>query len=320
MTPHQLRVLATVAAAGSVGAAAQALFVTQPAVSAALGSLQRELGVALVRRDGRGLALTEPGAVLAGYARRMLGLLEEARVATVASADPERGQLRLAAVTTAGEHVVPTLLASFRRLHPQTQILLEVGNRRRVWEALGRGEVDLAVGGRPPARANLFSHAVAPNELVVVGKPAGPGERGHDNTAGLALTTWLMREPGSGTRSSAEELLADLQIDPPRLTLGSNGAIRESAIVGLGVALMSRAAVGRELDEGSLEELPADGLPLVRHWHLAAREGDLPATAETFRDHVVGAGWSAASLPATGTARSAATLNRLSVGNQSDPP
>ena len=294
MTPHQLRVLVTVAATGSVGAAAQRLYVTQPAVSAALGSLQRELGVALVRREGRGLALTAPGAVLVGYGQRLLGLLDEARVATLASADPERGQLRLAAVTTAGEHVVPPLLASFRKVHPHSQILLEVGNRRRVWEALGRGEVDLAVGGRPLAGAGVFSHAVAPNELVVVSRPAGELRRSRNGSAALALATWLVREAGSGTRSTTEELLADLQIDPPRLTLGSNGAIRESAIVGLGVALMSRAAVGRELGEGTLEELAAPGLPLLRHWHLAAREGDLPATAEMFRDHVLAAGWSAA--------------------------
>ena len=125
MTINQLRAFVVLAATGSVREAAQRLVVTQPAVSASVAALQAELGVALVERQGRGLRLTAAGIILADYGKRILGLLDEARVATVAGADPERGRLRLAAVTTAGEHVVPHVLASFREAHPEVEVVLE---------------------------------------------------------------------------------------------------------------------------------------------------------------------------------------------------
>jgi len=301
MTPGQLRTFVAVADHGSVHAAATALVVSQPAVSAAIAALQRELGVSLVERQGRGLQLTAAGRVLAGYARRLLGLWDEARVATVASADPARGQLRVAAVTTAGEHLVPGLLASFRQAYPEVAVVLEVGNRRRVWDLLASGGVDLAIGGRPPIGSALTSLAVADNELVLVAAPSHQDDRPSPSAARprgrparvrrvdveeLARQTWLVREPGSGTRDAAEELLVELHLDPPRLTLGSNGAVCESAAAGLGVALVSNVAVEERLRRGQLQEWRAGPLPLHRQWHLVARSGRLAATALLWVDHM----------------------------------
>lgn len=291
MTPSQLHTFVAIADSGSVREAAERLVVSQSAVSSVLAALQEELGVRLVRRHGRGLRLTEAGEVFARYGRRILGLWEEARVATVAKADPERGCLRLAAVTTAGEHVVPPILAAFRRAHPFVEVTLEVGNRSRVWELLAHDGADLGVGGRPPPGGQLISLAATDNELVVISAPtddSGAAAR-PVSVAQLARQTWLVREPGSGTASTADELFADLDIDPSRLTLGSNGAIRESVMVGLGIALVSRAAVAREIAEGTLEEWRAGPLPLLRRWHLVAKgDDDLPATAALFKDHVLG--------------------------------
>lgn len=296
MTPNQLQTFVVLAETESVREAAERLVVSQPAVSSVVGRLTEELGVRLVERDGRGLRLTPAGKVLATYGQRLLGLWDEAKVATTAQADPERGCLRLAAVTTAGEHVVPALLASFRGLHPAVEVILEVGNRSRVWELLEHSGVDLAIGGRPPLGSHLVTLAEADNYLVLVAAADGePGQRTGERArevpiSQLARRTWLVREPGSGTRSTADELFEELGIAPPRLTLGSNGALRESAAVGLGIALISRAAVGRQLGEGSLEEWRAGPLPLRRRWNLVARVGEeLPATAALFRDHLLGA-------------------------------
>src|SRR5271166_1276204 len=174
MTPGQLRAFLAVAETGSVRAAADTLVVSQPAVSAVLASLQRELAVPLVEREGRGLRLTKSGVVLARYAKRLLGLMEEAANAARAEADPEVGALRLAAVTTAGENVVPAVLATFRREHPRVDVGLEVGNRTRIWELLAGHRVDLAVGGRPAPGSGLVTMAERPHELVVVSAPDGP--------------------------------------------------------------------------------------------------------------------------------------------------
>src|SRR5919206_406578 len=125
-TEARLRTLVALAATGSVRGAASRLTVTESAVSASIGALARELGVPLVEPVGRGLRLTASGAVYAQYARRVLGLLDEGAAAAAAELDPERGRLRLAAVTTAGEHLLPALLAEFRRQHPGIALALEV--------------------------------------------------------------------------------------------------------------------------------------------------------------------------------------------------
>jgi LysR family transcriptional regulator, low CO2-responsive transcriptional regulator len=288
VTLTQLRAFVEVATTGSVHQAAAELMVSQSAVSAAVAALQRDLGVALVARDGRGLELTPAGQVFANYARQVLGLLEEGKAAAAGQLHPERGRVRLAAVTTAGEHVLPPFLVTFRARYPEAEVALEVGNRSRVWELLGYREVDLVIGGRPPGSRRFTTLATRPNLLVLVAPPA-PRAR-HDEVAvrevaveELAAQAWLMREPGSGTRATAEELLEDLGISPPTLTLGSNGAIRESVRAGLGVTLISRDAVDRELARGTLEEWRCPGLPLKRTWHVVGRAGeDLPPTTALF--------------------------------------
>jgi len=149
MTLNQLRTFLAVAEHESVHGAAQELVVTQAAVSASLAALQKALGLALVAPDGRGLRLTDAGRAYAGYVRRIIGLLDEAGLAAAACADPERGELRIAAVTTAAEQVVPGILGGFRRDHPLTGVRLEAGNRDQVRSLLDRHLVDLVVTGRP---------------------------------------------------------------------------------------------------------------------------------------------------------------------------
>lgn len=298
MTLNQLRTFAAVAAAGSVRRAAAALFVSAPSVSAAVGALERELGLRLVSGVGRGLELTPAGVVFARYARQVLGLLEEGIAAATAQLHPERGRVRLAAATTAGEHVVPRLLASFRRRYPDTDIILDVGNRSRVWRLLEDRTVDLAIGGRPPL-GRFVTLATCANELIVVAAPTGSRNRARRprpaSIEELDRAVWLLREPGSGTRATAEDLFDQLGISPPTLTLGSNGAIAESATLGLGIALLSRDAVARAIEDGSLREWQVPGVPCQRPWHLVTRSTEeLPATAALFVGDVVGTGgWDA---------------------------
>ena len=293
MTFNQLRTFVEVATAGSVIEAARSLVVSPPAVSAAVGSIERELGVQLVERAGRGLVITPAGAVFARYARQVLALLETGKAATAEALDPERGQLRLAAVTTAGEHVVPRFLASFRTRHPEAGITLEVGNRDRVWAVLEQHEADLAVGGRPPGGGRFVTLATRPNVLVLVAAGKGRPSVRQVDVETLGRSVVLVREQGSGTRGTAEELLDELGVRPRTLTLGSNGAIRESVQVGLGITLISRDAVTRELDEGALEEWRCADLPRQRAWHVVARADEpLPATARLFLTHLAGDGFS----------------------------
>jgi DNA-binding transcriptional LysR family regulator len=281
MTWARLRSFVAVADTGSVRAAAGRLSVTESAISAAVAALQSDLGAVLLERDGRGVRLTEAGVVYAGYARQVLGLLEEGAVAVSRGSDPEEGSLRLGVVTTAAEYLVPGLLASFRREHPGVEVTLEVGVRDHVHELLATHQLDLVIGGRPPRGRGLVTRAMRRNALVVVAAPQVPAGSG-----ALAGATWLLREPGSGTRDSTLALLDSLELRPPLLAVGSHGAVVASAVLGLGVALVSQDAVAPHLASGALALVPVRGTPLARPWHAVT--GRAPtATTRLFVSHLL---------------------------------
>jgi LysR family transcriptional regulator, low CO2-responsive transcriptional regulator len=270
MTFGQLNTFLALARTGSVRGAAAALVVTEPAVSAAVSALQRDLGVDLVTRQGRGVVLTPAGETLARYAAELLGLRDQAlrEIRQVRA-------LRLAAVTTAGEYVVPPLIKAFRSERPDVQISLEVGNRATVFERLARREVDLAIGGQPPAGSGISGAPLIDYRLVVI------AAADHE-VSDPADETWLLREPGSGTRATVEAFLSENGIVPrATMTLGSNGAIKQAVAVGLGITLLSNHAAGPELASGVLRRVKVEGAPLRRTWFVLQRDGgaELPEAA-----------------------------------------
>lgn len=281
-TKARLRALVELADAGSVRGAAEALVVTESSISSAVRALSDEIGIALVDRHGRGVRLTPAGQRYVEYARAILGMHDEAVLAARGEADPEHGSIRLAAVTSAGEMLIPAALATFRTLHPGVVLHLEVASRNAVWPMLARHEVDLVVAGRPPEelRKKVRVRAVQPNDLIVVGAPALAA----DFTP--ATATWLLREVGSGTRSTLTGLLDELDISPPQLVLGSPGAVISAAVAGLGVTLVSRQAVGRELGTGALTELRVAGTPMNRPWHVVSQPRPTMST-ELLVEHLV---------------------------------
>jgi DNA-binding transcriptional LysR family regulator len=266
MTVARWKALVAVADTGSVRAAAKRLYVTESAVSAAVTALSREAEVPLLDRAGRGVALTPAGHRYVAYLRQVLGLLEEARLVVRAGGDPTSGCLRLGAVTTVGDRLVPQLLQRFRKQNPLLDMRLEVAPSERVWRLFDDHAVDMVIAGRPPVGIGAVVRAYRHNELVVI------GEASVARTFDPARTTWLMREPGSGTRATCQGLFEEQAISGPTMTLGSNGAVVAGAIAGLGVTLTSRDAVQEELATGRLVVVKLPGTPLVRPWLACTRE------------------------------------------------
>ena len=285
-TVARLRALVTVADAGSVREAARRLTVTESAVSAALSALAREVRVPLVERDGRGLRLTASGQAYSVYARAILGLHEEGLAAARGDRDPERGRVRVAATATAGEYLLPTVLAEFLSHHPGVDLRLEVGSSERLWSLFAAHEADLVIGGRPPGHVgDALTRAMRPNLLVVVVAPGLAAD------FDISRTRWLQREAGSGTAATGEALLGGLDADPPRLALGSGGAVVACAAAGLGATLVSRDAVSRQLENGDLLEVAVPGTPLRRPWHAVTHGQQPGATALLVRHLLDREGW-----------------------------
>ena len=272
ITLTQLRSFLAVLRTGSVTAAAEELVVTQPSVSAAVSALSREVGVELTQRVGRSIQPSPAGEAFAPFAADVIGLLDQGGRAAREAADITSSELRLAAVTTAGEHIVPPLIEAFSTLHPQITLNLDVGNRARVFERVRLHRSDVAIGGRPPGEG-VVGERFLDNPLVVITKPGDPlARRRSVPIEELAERPWLLREEGSGTRTMTEEILAANGLDPPVLTLGSNGAIPQGARAGLGVSIQSRLTTQLELDSGLLTTIDVSPPLPPRHWYLLRPE------------------------------------------------
>lgn len=260
--------------AASVSAAAEILHVTPPAVSTSVKALERSLGTSLFRKSGRGIVPTDSGEIFASYVRKLFGLLTEAAGAVH---DADRGRLRIGAVATASEYVLPKLIASFAADHPNVDLSLDVLPRDELFALAVDHSVDVVLAGRPPRGSSLVTRARRPNRLVLVGRPALEEDP--------LTATWLLTGLGSGTRNTALSLLNRLQAEPPVLTLGTSGAAVAAAREGLGVTLVHEEAVREQLDSGELASYAVPGTPLDRPWHLCTTAEHTAAT-RLFLQHV----------------------------------
>ncbi len=272
VTVHQLRIFKAVADARSFSQAARQLHLSQPAVSHQVKTLSATIGAPLFEEIGRRIQMTETGRLVYEHASTILSEFEAAGRAIDAHHGLERGLLRLVGDTTVGIYVLPDVLGAFKQAHPEIALRLDVGNRQHVYERLLTGEADFAVVGRTWLRPDvpLTVRPFLPNELIAIAAPDHPLARARRvSLARLADEPFILREPGSGTRETAEEALArtgrPVQVV---MELASNGAIKRAVARGLGVAILSRYAVSFELRLGTVVELPVSGFPLRRQWHL----------------------------------------------------
>lgn len=283
-TFRQLAAFAAVARLGSVSRAAEEIHLTQPAVSIQLGILEDAAGTPLLKRGPRGVKLTEAGELLASYAERILALWREAGEAIAEHRGEIAGLLRVGAVTTA-EYLLPPLLLEFVREHPGVNVKLSIGNRSEVVRQFAGQEIDLAIMGRPPAELKTVSAAFARHPMAFVAAPSHALMKAKAlGLADIAAANLLVRERGSGTRTTVEQLFKQAHVP---LAIGaemsSNEAIKQMCAAGFGVAFLSLHACVMEREAGMLALLPLAGQPVEREWHvmhLAARS--VPQAAQRF--------------------------------------
>ncbi len=284
---HQLRVFQMVARRMSFSRAAEDMILSQPAVSLHIKNLEKAVGLALFEKIGRQIRLTEAGEHLLYHSHRVFTVLQETHEAMEALRGGDKGHLRVAADTTAGVYVVPEYLGIFRRSFPNVDITLDVTNRANVMERLLLREIDLAVIGQFPQEKELIAIPFLVNELVVIAWPDHRlVTRKRVPLTELAAETFLMRETGSGTRSTTEKFFSDaglsIQIG---MELASNSAIKKAVSNALGIAVVPRRAIDLELKTGELAIIDVQGFPRIRHWHIVQmRERFLPPPAIKFKE------------------------------------
>ncbi|MGV9701721.1 LysR family transcriptional regulator [Streptomyces sp. NPDC003483] len=259
-----LELLLAVARLGSLGRAARELGITQPAASSRVRSMERQLGVALVDRSPRGSRLTDAGALVTDWARRVVEAAEAFDAGAQALRDRRDSRLRVAASMTIAEYLLPGWLIALRGQRPDTAVSLLAGNSAAVAERLLTGEADLGFVEGLSVPAGLDSAVIAHDRLIVVTAPGHPWARRRTPLEGpeLAATPLILREEGSGTRQVLDTALGGLA--RPLIELSSTTAVKAAAVSGAGPAVLSELALGEELSTHRLVSVPLSGVELRR--------------------------------------------------------
>jgi molybdate transport repressor ModE-like protein len=259
-----LELLLAVARLGSLGRAARELGITQPAASSRIRSMERQLGVALVDRSPRGSRLTDAGALVTDWARRVVEAAEAFDAGAQALRDRRDSRLRVAASMTIAEYLLPGWLIALRAQRPDTAVSLLAGNSAAVAERLLAGEADLGFVEGLSVPTGLDSATIAHDRLIVVTSPGHPWARRRSplSAAELAATPLILREEGSGTRQVLDTALGGLA--RPLIELSSTTAVKASAVSGAGPAVLSELALGEELSAHRLVTIPLADVQLDR--------------------------------------------------------
>lgn len=292
VTIRQLRGFEATARTGSVTAAGQELGLTPSAVSLQLKQLEQLAGMPLLERGADGFRPTDAGRELLHAAALIELAIADCDERLDAMRGIERGTVRVGVVSTA-KYFAPQALAAFLKKHPTVEMQLIVGNRGETIEAMADLQADFAVMGRPPRDIEVEQTIIGPHPHVIIAPPDHPlAGRRAIAMAALAAETFLVREPGSGTRLLMERLLETAGITPRKgAEMGSNETIKQAVIAGLGIALISAHTVSTEVADGRLAVLDVVGLPIIRQWYVVRlAEKRLSPAAQALWDFLAGSG------------------------------
>ncbi|MFC2967552.1 LysR family transcriptional regulator [Acidimangrovimonas pyrenivorans] len=270
MTLEQLRIFIAVAEREHVTRAAEALNLTQSATSAAVAALEMRHGAMLFERVGRRIALTEAGRRFLPEAKAVLARAAAAERLLDDLAGLKTGALQIAASQTLANYWLPPLMLQFHRRHPGIELHLTIGNSEQVAEEVAEMRADLGFAEGPVAAPQLEEQTLPGDEMYLVVAPGHAWTQAAPDRAALLAGTWVLREPGSGTRVAMEEALSGQGLDPAaladRLELTSNEAVRSAVTAGGGATILSHLVVEASLAAGELVRLPFP--PLVRRFRL----------------------------------------------------
>lgn len=254
---------------GSLGEASRQLGIAQPNASRSLRRLEKQLGLPLIVRQARGSHLTAQGTVIAHWASAVLAESRHLLGAAHGLHEEHDSTMTVCASMTAAEHLLPAWLGQLRQSHPGLGVRLEVQNSKTVCRRVLERRCDVGFIETPEVPDGLHSAVVARDELIVVVAPDHRwAQRPHTlRPTELVSTPLVVRETGSGTRTTLDTALAHLGRVQPLLELGSSAAVRSAVLGGAGPAVLSTLAVAEHISNGDLIRIPVDGLDLRRSLH-----------------------------------------------------
>ena len=287
-TLRQLEVFAAIARLGSFTRAAEELHLTQPTVSMQIKKLTDAVGLPLFEQVGKRVYLTEVGHALHDFSRQIFDHFSRFEMLLADLKGLKQGRLQLGVITTA-KYFIPRLLGAFCRQYPGIDVSMKVSNRERILERLADNQDDLYILGQPPEEIDAVAEPFLSNPLIVLAPADHPlAYQKNIPLKRLAQEPFLLREAGSGTRKATEQLFARHHLKiKMRMELGSNEAIKQAVVGGLGLSVLSRHTLALDTPTEQLAVLDVQGFPIERHWYVAYPKGkQLSVVADTFLNYL----------------------------------
>lgn len=288
ITFRQLRLFLALAETGSVSAAARMVHVTQPTASMGLKEITDAVGVPLYEVIARKVYLTAMGQELAKTARAISTEWESFEQEVYGTKGLTQGKLKVAVVSTA-KYFIPRILGTFCAKYPQIDISLEVLNRDSVLKRLEENLDDLYIMSQPPLHLDIDDEVFMPNPLLLIAsKEHLLAKKKIVDLTSLKNEKFIFREKGSGTRMATDAHFKRLKLKPNiRLELGSNEAIKQAVIGGLGIAVLSKYSLGDKSDQEEVAVLKCKEFPIESSWHIVSPKGKkLSPIATIFKKHL----------------------------------
>lgn len=289
LTLHQLKVFEAAARHSSFTRAAEELYLTQPTVSIQVKQLTKAVGLPLFEQIGKRLFLTEAGRQLYKTAREVFEQLDKLEMTIADLQGMKQGQLRLAVITTA-KYFIPRLIGPFCQRYPGINVSLKVTNHEGLISRIADNLDDLYVLSRPPSGLDITEQPFLDNPLVVIGPASHPlAQQQGVSLERISQEPFIMRERGSGTREATEQLFAERNLTlNVKLDLGSNEAIKQAILGGLGLAVLSYHTLTSVGATPELVMFDVEGFPIHRQWHAVYPAGkQLSTVAATFLDYLL---------------------------------
>ncbi len=288
ITDFRLTVFKTVADRLSFTRAAEELFISQPAVTKHINELERQLGTPLFRRHGNTISLTEQGAILLGYANRILDMYRLLNDTFMEATDPINETIRLGASTTISQYVLPAILARFKRCYPGAKPILFNGNTEQIEHQIADDRLDFGLIEGHAGNRTLHYETFMNDSIVLVtsGANSSIDKRG-TNLHELRHLPIVIRETGSGTLDVVERALSGhglvLRELNVQLQLGSTESIKHYLYATDAYAFLSTQAIADEVAEGRLRIIPVAGLTITRQFSFVTKHGAFSRSTETFK-------------------------------------
>ncbi|MBD3920398.1 LysR family transcriptional regulator [Paenibacillus sp. PR3] len=270
MIVETMRVFVTTAEQRNFSRAAELLNLSQPGVSLHIRNLENEFGTKLMIRSPKLVKLTEAGEILYQRAKDILALYEAAKQDIYRLHDMVTGSLHIGASFTIGEYVLPRLLASFAEQYPQVEMDLTIGNTEAIIQSIRESELDLGLVEGEVHATDLIITPYMRDEMILVAAAGHPlASLKLIKTDALHHQVWVVRESGSGTRAFSDQFIEQAGLDVKRsYVFNSSQGVKEAVSAGLGIAILSRLVVQRELEAGEIIEIPIEGVRFERNFSL----------------------------------------------------